>query len=159
MKHEPAAVSGRRRPSVKAVDGLILLPSSAVVQTREGGLPAEHLMPGDELIARGQGYVRLSHVSRLRQQVRTVWVKDGFLPDMAPTGGVLLPAHQPVLRRDVRHEMALPAQALASLGLAEEIGLRQLTLIQLWLSAVDTIYAAGLEISAIPVADRDRRVA
>ena len=138
-----------------------MLPPSAVVQTRDGAIPAEHLMPGDDLVARDQGYQRLTHVSRLRQEVRAVWVQDGFLPGMAPDGGVLLPAHQPVLRREIRREVPFPVQALASLGMAQDIGLRQLTLIQLWLPMADTIFAAGLELGAISVAapERQARVA
>lgn len=159
MTHEPAARTARSDTSAQKVGGLVILPCSAEVQTRDGLIPAEYLMPGDDLIARERGYIRLRHVSRLRQPTRAVWVWDGFLPGLAPEGGVFLPTQQPVLRRDVRENTPLPAQALASLGLAEEIGMRQLTMLQLWLPVVDTVYAAGLELVAIPVVQRQRKAA
>ena len=58
-----------------------------------------------------------------------------------------------------RENTPLPTQALASLGLAEEIGMRQLTMLQLWLPVVDTVYAAGLALVAIPVVQRQRKAA
>ena len=159
MTHEPAARSARSDTSAQKVGGLVILPSSAEVQTRDGLIPAEYLMPGDDLLAREHGYTRLRHVSRLRQSTRAVWVRNGFLPGFAPEGGVLLLAQQLVLRRDVRENTPFPAQALASLGLAEEIGMRQLTMLQLWLPVVDTVYAAGLELMAIQVVQRPRKAA
>lgn len=159
MKNEPAARTARSGTSAQKVGGLVILPPSAEVQTRDGLIPAEYLMPGDDLIARERGYIRLRHVSRLRQPTRAVWVRDGFLHGFAPDGGVLLPAQQPVLRRDVRENTPLPAQALASLGLAEEIGMRQLTMLQLWLPVADTVYAAGLELAAIPVVQPQHKAA
>ncbi|MBO6777550.1 MAG: hypothetical protein JJ897_19070 [Marinibacterium sp.] len=74
-------------------------------------------------------------------------------------GLVILPSSAEVQTRDVRENTPFPAQALASLGLAEEIGMRQLTMLQLWLPVVDTVYAAGLELMAIQVVQRPRKAA
>jgi hypothetical protein len=159
MKTEPVVASDHLGSPSHRVGGVVIVPPGAQVQTREGLLPAEHLISGDDLVARDLGYIRLKHVSRLRQEVRTVWVQEGFLPGMAPEGGILLPSYQPVLRRDIGPETGLPAQAMASLGLAEAVGTRQLTLIQLWLPQVETIFAGGLELTTIPIGQPVSRVA
>ncbi len=155
MKKEARVRKGRVASTRYVVGGLVTVGANALVQTRDGEIPADHLMAGDDLVARDGGYLRLYHATRLRQEVRTVWVRDGFLPGMAPKGGVLLPSHQPVLRRDLR-PVPVPVAALVPLGLAEDIGVRQLTMIQLWLEGVDTVYIGGLELSVMTVGDKPR---
>ncbi|MEX0285338.1 MAG: Hint domain-containing protein [Paracoccaceae bacterium] len=154
MKNDAVAPAGRCRPDFGGVGGLVSVTQSAKVLTRDGEIPAEHLVPGDDLVARDGGYVTLKLAMRVRQQVRTIWVQDGFLNGLAPEGGVMLPAHQRVLQRDLR-TAPVPASFLVSLERAEDIGIRQLTVIQLWLEHSDTIYAAGLE---LPAAQVDRRL-
>lgn len=130
----------------RAQGGEVYMPASAQVHTQEGALPADQLLPGDNVIARGRGYARLSDVRRMRQMVPTVWIKSGFLPGCAPEGGLMLPEEQSVLLLDNGAQVPVLARDLVDLGRAEMVGPRSLTLIRLRLEQPDTICAGGLHL-------------
>lgn len=130
----------------RAQGGEVFMPPSAQVHTQAGSLPADQLLPGDNVIARGRGYARVNDVRRVRQTVSAVWVREGFLPGCAPEGGLMLPAEQPVLLVQGGFKNPVPARDLVTYGIADPVGDRSLTLIRLRLEQPDTICAGGLHL-------------
>lgn len=147
MQNEPSPRRGRPAASHRSVACRIIVPETALIQTRDGALPAQHLTPGDDLVARTDGYVTLSTLRRRRMVLHLIWIKDGFLPGMEPAGGLFLPARERVVIRRSGQVEGIPAQSLVQTGLAQDVGLRRLAMIELGLSVRDSVLAGGLELA------------
>lgn len=124
------------------------------ILTAEGETPVEFLLPGDGIITRNAGMVRLRAVETSRITAEAVAVSAGALGAGRPAQNVIMPACQQVLVRDWRAKVLHGAtQAVMPIGclIDEEfimsLGTRPMTLVRLGFDAPYVVYADGLEVS------------
>lgn len=170
MTPHPKGRLGRAEPrpaptrATTATEGLM---AGTVVLAGDGEIPVDHLMPGDRIISRDAGILRLDRIDRARCITRAIRIAAGSLGDTRPEEDVILPADQPLLIRDWRAQAIFGRdQALVRAGdlvdgeFITDLGLRKLELYNLRFAARHVIYAGGLELaSAAPHAASLRRVA
>ncbi|MFZ5964673.1 Hint domain-containing protein [Thalassococcus sp. BH17M4-6] len=125
------------------------------VLTLDGALPAEYLSPGDRVITRDSGMAVLRRARVLRRTVRGVGIQAGSLGNMRPDRDAILPASQQVLIRDWRAQALfgraqalVPAQRLIDGEFICDLGVVDLTLVELVFDAPHILYADGLELAA-----------
>ncbi len=130
------------------------LVSGTLLLTSEGELPVEYLSPGDRIITRNAGLVKLGAVETIRSREEAVKIIAGSLGHTKPTHNVMLPAAQMVLVRDWRAQAmrgaaqaVMPAGCLIDDEFITSLGLRDMTLVRLGFDAPYVVYADGLELS------------
>jgi hypothetical protein len=129
--------------------------SGTIVLTADGGIPAEFLTPGDRIITRDTGLVRLTGLTRRNAVVRLILFTAGSLGHGRPDRDLALPADQPVLIRDWRatalagtSQALLPARALVDGEFVRDLGPQPLCLHLLRFERPQVIYAGGMELAA-----------
>lgn len=142
------------------------LMAGTIVLTSDGEMPVEYLSAGDRIITRDAGMIRLSAISRIRQDCRAILFHAGSLGHTRPGEDVILPAGQRVLIRDWRAKaMAGAAQALIRADALVDgeficdLGPRLMLLHRLHFARPHVIYAGGLEMAGCPVDGAESRVA
>ncbi|MBY6163427.1 Hint domain-containing protein [Mameliella alba] len=135
------------------------LPLGTEILTLDGALPVEFLCPGDRVITRDSGAVRLIAATRLFGRQHMVRIAPGALGHQRPDQALCLPASQEILLRDWRASALFGArQALVPLSrlvdghfICDAVEADQ-SLIALSFAAPHILYADGLELaSAEPV--------
>lgn len=147
----PGAATATHLPRSQAF-GSGILPGT-VLLTQDGEIPVEFVVPGDRVITRDAGMVRVEEVSRLVRIERAVVFAAGSLGHTRPGSDLVLPAAQAVLVRDWRAkalfgcaQAMVPAEALIDGEFVRELGPREMVLHQLHFAAPHVVYAGGLEI-------------
>ncbi|MGV6847608.1 MAG: Hint domain-containing protein [Marinibacterium sp.] len=133
--------------------GPVGLVAGTLVWTSDGALPVEYLVPGDRIVTRESGLVRLDALDQhaaLTQMVRLP--AHAFRPGQ-PGQTLELPAAQPLLaRRDaaIRNNGVEPCLIEAATCLdwqiAEDLGRQSVNLYVLDLGGAHLVYCSGLEI-------------
>ena len=138
-------------PAIKAgfVFGTILL-------TRDGEMPVEFLSPGDQIITRDAGMVRLDRIRHRRTVTRAISFAAGSLGHTRPDQDLILPADQLVLIRDWRAQSMfgkpqamVRADTLIDDEFIRDLGQQKMQLYQLHFDTPHVIYAGGLELSCM----------
>ena len=149
--------SGRRPrylspASGKAPPGIL---SGTVVLTADGEIPVEFLTPGDRIITRDTGLVRLAGLAWRNVVARLILFSAGSLGHRRPDRDLALPADQLVLIRDWRAtalagtaQALLPARALVDGEFVRDLGPQPLCLHLLRFARPQVIYAGGMELAA-----------
>lgn len=138
-------------PARKA--GLI---SGTILLTQEGEIPVEFLSPGDRIITRDAGMVRLKTIQHRRLITRAISFAAGSLGHLRPDQDLILPAAQMVLLRDWRAQAMfgndramVRADALVDDEYVCDLGPQKMLLHQLGFDAPHVVYAGGLELSCM----------
>lgn len=154
------------RPFISGQIELGGITTGTSVRTLDGDLPIEFLSPGDRVITRNSGAVRLVAIERDNILEKAVRFQPGSIGSDLPEDGLILPASQPVLLRDWRAKVMFgqpqavaPAGALIDHGFILDLGERELDLHRLIFERDQVIYAGGLELTSEPIRERVRRVA
>ena len=128
--------------------------AGTIVLTADGEIPVEYINPGDRIVTRNSGMVRLSDVSCRLARVSMVAVQPGALGTGIPQTAAILPADQSVLLRDWRAEALygqkaaiVPVQELDDGETIRVIGVRTTSLIQLHFDTPQIVYADGIEVA------------
>ena len=126
----------------------------SVILTMEGEMPIEQVMPGDRVISRDAGAVRVTNVRRQTVSCEAVKILAGSLGDTRPECDVILPEDQSVLVRDWRaralfgaDEVTVRAGALIDGEYITGLGVQELEVIVLLFDAPHVLYVDGLEVS------------
>jgi hypothetical protein len=134
-------------PKVGFAPGTLLL-------TQDGEVPVEYLSPGDRIITRDAGIVRLEHIQYHRTITHAVLFSAGSLGHTRPDQDMILPAAQMLLIRDWRatamfraKQTMVRADALIDGEFIRDLGLQKMMLHQLQFNTSHVIYAGGLELS------------
>ncbi|MCF6231702.1 MAG: Hint domain-containing protein [Rhodobacteraceae bacterium] len=137
------------RPKIGFVAGTFLY-------TREGEVPVEFLSPGDNLITRDAGMVRLTRIHHRRCVSRAILFAAGSLGHTRPEQDLILPGAQLVLIRDWRaqsmfgvDQALVRADALVDDEFIRDLGVQKLHLHQLEFGAPHIIYVGGVELSCM----------
>ena len=127
--------------------------AGAIVLTLDGELPVETLAPGDRLITRDAGMVRITALHRRRVTAPAVRLAAGSLGHTRPDRDVLLAGQQTVLIRDWRaralfglDRALVPAQRLVDGEFITDLGPQPMMLFQILCDAPHVFYADGLEV-------------
>ena len=152
MPGRAAAPASRiRAPRPRICDSGIL--SGTLLLTREGEMPVEFLAPGDHVITRDAGMIRIEAVSRMTRTLRAVFFTAGSLGHTRPESDLILPASQAVLVRDWRAaamfgraQAMVPAAALIDGAFVKDLGQREMRLHQLHFASPHVVYAGGMEL-------------
>lgn len=127
-----------------------------VLLTQAGEIPVEFLSPGDRIITRDAGLVRLVHVHHRHTLARAISFAAGSLGDTRPDQDLVLPDAQVVLIRDWRAramfgtaQAMVRADALVDGEFIRDLGLQWMRLIQLQFATPHVVYAGGLELSCM----------
>ncbi len=130
--------------------------AGTVLYTREGEVPVEFLSPGDSLITRDAGMVRLTRILHRRCVSRAISFAAGSLGHTRPEQDLILPAAQLILIRDWRaqamfgtEQALVRADALVDDEFVCDLGVQKMHLHQLEFSAPHVIYAGGVELSCM----------
>ncbi|MFX4298319.1 MULTISPECIES: Hint domain-containing protein [Roseobacteraceae] len=141
-------------PQLRAEILHVGLVAGTILLTADGEIPVEYLSPGDRIISRNAGLVTLKAISTTRIKSAAVAIAAGSLGQTRPETNVILPAAQQVLVRDWRakalvgaSQAVLPAGCLIDGEFITDLGVRNLSLIQLGFDAPHVVYADGLELS------------
>lgn len=126
----------------------LLVPPEALVQGREGAIPAQHLMPGDQVIGRDSGYITLRGVSRLRLMADLVEIDAGYLPGMTPQAPLRVSVEQGIWTRG----RVVSTADLIAQGHAHAVGRCEVTQILLEFDHDDVVLAGGLALATARVA-------
>ncbi|WP_323765491.1 Hint domain-containing protein [Marinovum sp.] len=149
-------VSHRGSAPATVVSGLL---AGTRLWTMEGDLPVQYLSPGDRIITRDSGMVRLGSVTLREVSCVTVRIKAGSQGHTRPEDDLVLPATQPVLVRDWRaqalfgaSQVMVPISRLVD-GQFVTLGAREtLRLIELRFDRPHILYADGIEIACATAA-------
>ena len=140
-------------PAIKA--GFV---SCTTLLTRDGEKQVEFLSPGDQIITRDAGFVRLESIRRLRVVTRAISFAAGSLGHTRPDQDLILPAAQMVLIRDWRaralfgqNRALVCADSLVDGEFICDLGLQKMQLYQLQFETAHVVYAGGLELSCMTV--------
>jgi len=135
-------------PAIKA--GFI---SGTVLLTRDGEIPVEFLSPGDRIITRDAGMVRLENIRHRRTLTRAISFAAGSLGHTRPDQDLVLPPEQMVLIRDWRaqalsgvKQAMVRADTLVDGEFVQNLGLQKMLLHQLHFASPHVVYAGGLEL-------------
>ncbi len=136
-------------PKAGFVGGTILL-------TRDGEMPVEFLSPGDRIITRDAGMVRLERIGHRRALTRAISFAAGSLGHTRPDQDLVLPAAQLILIRDWRAKAMFAAKpamvrvdALVDGEFICDLGPQKMLLHQLHFTDPHVVYAGGLELSCM----------
>lgn len=156
------------RPCIlPALDAGSGLSAGTVILTGDGEIPVEYLSPGDRVITRNAGMVRLTAIDHADERVGAIHFSASSLGHTRPEDDIILPAQQRVLIRDwrakafsgMRHSL-VRAGALVDGEFVRDLGLREMRLHRLYFDRPQVIYAGGLEVAGcITVESTLRRVA
>lgn len=142
----PITIPARK---VGFVPGTILL-------TQGGEVPVEFLSPGDRIITRDAGFVRLERVAHRRTVTRAISFAAGSLGHTRPDQDMILPADQMMLIRDWRaqamfgaRQAMVRADTLVDGEFIRDLGPQKMLLHQLHFATPHVIYAGGLELSCM----------
>lgn len=143
----------RLRPAPHTDAGLV---AGTPVWTADGEIAVEFLNPGDRIVTRNAGMVRLVGLTRWDAELHAVLVRAGALGRTRPQADLILPARQRVLVRD-RQAQALfgaaqavvPVGALADGDGVRDLGMRRMYLHQLHFDRPRLVYASGLEVAGL----------
>ena len=132
--------------------------AGSVIFTSDGEIPVEYLAPGDKIVTRDAGMIKLVDTSTHRISTPAVAIKAGSLGHTRPGHNLIIPASQQVLVRDWRAQslfgktqVIVRAEQLIDGEFIADLGTRELQLVHLTFDRPHVIYAGGLEIS-IPLA-------
>ncbi len=130
--------------------------AGTVLYTRDGEMPVEFLSPGDSLITRDAGIVRLIRIHHRRTLTRAISFAAGSLGHTRPDQDLILPGAQLVLVRDWRaqamfgkDQALVRADTLVDDAFICDLGVQRMHLLQLQFDAPHVIYAGGLELSCM----------
>ena len=130
--------------------------AGTILYTRDGEMPVEFLSPGDAIITRDAGIVRLERIGHRRLISRAISFAAGSLGHTRPDQDIILPAAQLVLIRDWRaqamfgtNQALVRADALVDGEFIRDLGVQKMHLHQLQFDAPHVIYAGGLELSCM----------
>jgi hypothetical protein len=139
--------------------------AGSIIFTSDGEIPVEYLSPGDKVVTRDAGMVKLVETFIHRISAPAVAIKAGSLGHTRPDQNVIIPAEQQILIRDWRAQsMFGKPQAIVQAGqlvdgeFILDLGIRDLHLVHLTFERPHVIYADGLEIS-VPLATLAQAVA
>lgn len=128
--------------------------AGTILYTREGEMPVEFLSPGDGIITRDAGIVRLESIRHRRTLGRAISFAAGSLGHTRPEQDLVLPAAQMVLIRDWRaqamfgqDQALVRADALVDDEFIRDLGVQRMHLHQLQFARPHVVYAGGLELS------------
>ncbi|WP_299657295.1 Hint domain-containing protein [uncultured Tateyamaria sp.] len=145
---------GGRMPPLRIDIAHVGLVSGTLLLTADGEIPVEYLSPGDRIITRNAGSVRLTAIQSYRTTDEAVKIAAGSLGDTKPSHHVIIPAAQMVLVRDWRAQAlrgaaqaVMPAGCLIDDEFIISLGSREMTLVRLGFEAPHVVYADGLELS------------
>lgn len=137
------------------------LPLGTLVMTLDGALPIENLMTGDRIVTRDGARPLRGIAARVVPLARMIRVTDSALGVDRPRADTLLSEDQRVLVRDWRamafagrREAMIPAHRLIDGAFVRRercVGLRLFTLA---FDAPVVVMAAGLDLCALPEAER-----
>ena len=146
--------TGQQLPPLRIDIAHVGLVSGTLLLTADGEIPVEYLSPGDRIITRNAGMVRLTAIQTYRITDEAIKIAAGSLGDSKPTHHVMVPAAQMILIRDWRAramhgaaQAVIPAGCLVDDEFVTSLGLREMTLVRLGFEAPHVIYADGLELS------------
>jgi hypothetical protein len=127
-----------------------------ILYTREGEVPVEFLSPGDSLITRNAGMVRLTRIHHRRCVSRAISFAAGSLGHTRPEQDLILPAAQLILIRDWRAQAMfgvgqalVRADALVDDEFIRDLGVQKMHLHQLEFANPHVIYVGGVELSCM----------
>lgn len=130
--------------------------SCTILLTRDGETPVEFLSPGDQIITRDAGLIRLKSICHLRVVTRAISFAAGSLGHTRPDQDLILPAAQMVLIRDWRaralfgeDRAMVRADTLIDGEFVCDLGLQKMHLYQLQFETAHVVYAGGLELSCM----------
>ncbi|MEM8654945.1 MAG: Hint domain-containing protein [Pseudomonadota bacterium] len=146
--------TGTMMPPLRIDIAHVGLVSGTLLLTADGEIPVEYLSPGDKIITRNAGMVRLTAIQSYRTKDEAVKIAAGSLGHTKPTHNIIIPAAQMVLVRDWRamalhgaSQAVVPAGCLIDDEFVTSLGPREMTLVRLGFEAPHVIYADGLELS------------
>lgn len=130
-------------------------PSGTLLMTGDGAIPVEFLSPGDRIVTRDAGMMRLLDMQSGIATLPAVAVAPGALGQIERRAPVILPATQKVLLRDWRAR-ALAGRDAALIALAalvdgefiRALGPRRMVLHHLRFAERHIVYADGIEAAA-----------
>ncbi len=144
-------LGARRIASSDAQNALI---AGTEVLTLDGSLPVEVLSPGDRIITRDSGAVRLACVGRLSLRRRVIAIAASTLAAGRPEQEVHLLAGQEVLLRDWRAAALfgaatalVPADRLIDGVFVRDLGVQKVSCVTLHFEAPHILYADGVEVA------------
>lgn len=128
------------------------LVAGTTVLTADGIIPVEMLRPGDRIVTRNTGLVRLAHLSFRQYDGDFIAITAGALAATRPATDTILPAAQTVLLRGACAQ-AVTGQSAALVPAGHLCGMAgvtmhqdyQMTLVQLVFDTPQLVYADGLE--------------
>ncbi|MDP5336067.1 MAG: Hint domain-containing protein [Paracoccaceae bacterium] len=138
------------------------LVAGTIVLTAEGAIPVELLGPGDRIITRNAGMVRLSGITFHQRAGDFLTIAAGALGPQMPRTDTVVATEQPILLRAALAMAAsgqpscllpagdLPRACPGLQGLALLRGI-EMTMVQLQLDAMQIVYADGLETLCAPM--------
>lgn len=131
--------------------------SGTIILTQDGEMPVEFLSPGDRVISRDAGLVKLTGTSRSQQVVQAISFAAGSLGHTRPDQDLILPADQKILIRDWRANAMFrqPQTLVSACDIVDgeficDLGLVPMVLHQLRFDHPHVIYAGGLEVACGP---------
>lgn len=140
------------------------LPLGTTVLTKDGEMPVEMLSPGDRVITRDSGFTTLKDIRIVQGVENAVCFQAGSLGHNKPEADMVLPAGQSVLVRDWRAPaMFKQSQSLTQAGdlvdgeYVSDMGIQEMTLVQLTFERTHVIYAGGMEVASTPLPDADAK--
>lgn len=145
----PAAARHAELPPANA------LTAGTTVLTLDGALPVEFISAGDRVITRDSGMAVVSEVRITRRTVRAIGIRAGSLGNTRPDRDAVLAASQEILIRDWRAEALfgasqalVPAKRLVDGEFVRDLGMREITMVELVFDTPHILYADGLEVAS-----------
>lgn len=140
------------------------LVAGTTVLTADGIIPVELLTPGDRIVTRNTGLVRLAHLTFSQYDGDFIAITARSLAETRPDTDTIIPAAQTVLLRGTCAQMMTghPAALVSAEKLAGISGVTlhqgiEMTLVQLVFDRPQLVYADGLE--TLCLADTEDRLA
>jgi len=91
--------------------------AGSIIFTSDGEIPVEYLSPGDKVVTRDAGMVKLVETFIHQISAPAVTIKTGSLGHTRPNQNVIIPAEQQILIRDWRAQSMLgKPQAIVQAG-------------------------------------------
>ena len=148
--HEEQASKDQNAQDVSAQSGLC---ADTIILTMDGELLARDIAPGDRIITRDAGMVKLLGVRRKRVMCDAVEIKAGSLGHTLPSHDITLPFGTEILIRDWRAnaiygtaQALIPAHELQDGEFIKIAHQQELEIIEFIFDTPHIIYAGGLEV-------------